>query len=90
MQSLVKVLILIKVPEAIINLEDLVELFLEIQDTENLRPDFSLVNSNTQLKLLYSFSKKKDSRAKTPERGNAEDPHFTILNENQGKRRIKE
>ena len=80
-----KVLTLIKVPEAIINLEDLVELFLEIQDTENLRPDFSLVNSNTQLKRLYSFSKKKDSRSKTPEKDNTEDQHFKILKENQGK-----
>lgn len=71
------------VPEEIMTLQDLAELFLEIQDTDSQRPDFSLVNSNTRLTKLYSISKRKDSRKTSPEEPK-EPKSFSLLSRDTG------
>lgn len=76
-------------PQEIYELQDLAEIFLEVQDVDQERPDFSIIESNQQLRLLYSVKKKKDSRSVGPQEEPDQPEPFALLDSDGSGVRIR-
>lgn len=71
-------------PQEILELQDLAEIFLEVQDAHRERPDFSVIESNKHLRLLFSVKTKKDSRGSGPQEDAPKPEFFSLLDSDQG------
>lgn len=67
-----------------IRIEDLIELFIEMQDSENQRPDFSLVKSKEELRKIFSSISKKNEDTEDTEMDIRPNTPYKLYSESQG------
>ena len=72
--------------EELVRIEDLIELFVEMQDTEQKRPDFSKIQSKLELKKIFcSTTHRNSERQEGTENLRANQP-FKVFSDSNGKK----